>query len=102
MGAAGWVTTIEVDRRLWLCTMCTEELPTPEALGVHLERHREVGHPIYSKRGILLTTTCAKGCGRHFVAQHVRHLSLPSQQFELRAHQALCDGAPPLPRRSPA
>lgn len=68
---------------------------TIDAFAVHLERHRELGVPLYSARGILRSTRCTKGCGRWFTAT--------ARDKERRQHEELCDGSLPLsPSTAPA
>jgi len=69
----------------YLCPECKVQLPH-EAVGPHVERHREVKPPVYDPRsGEQTSRPCPKGCGRHFLK--------PS---EYREHAGLCDGQAPL------
>jgi hypothetical protein len=70
--------------RVYQCPECTHEEPTPELLGSHLERHREVvpaGDTLHP---------CAKGCGRHFPRGY------NGGGRDKHNHEAICDGRPPL------
>jgi hypothetical protein len=71
------------------CPECGELFPRAEDLGPHLERHRPVDGPEFSLRGKLRSVHCPKGCGRWFVIQR-------GGPKELRQHERLCDGSPPL------
>lgn len=77
-----------------VCPECTQTLPPDDAL-FHLERHREVCGPAYSRRGILRSRPCAKGCGRWFESQTNKRAST-----EQRRHESACRGEAPFPRRS--
>jgi uncharacterized C2H2 Zn-finger protein len=70
------------------CPECHEHFQTPEGLGSHLERHREVlpaAPP--SPRGKPRSLPCPRDCGRHFPLKEKR---------EYTAHVALCDGSAPI------
>lgn len=61
---------VQTVARVFFCPECREEFRVPEALGGHLERHRPVGAPVYSrprrKTPVQRSIECPKGCGRHF------------------------------------
>lgn len=74
--------------KLFDCPECRQSFETPEGLGAHLERHREVDPPAPpSPRGKPRSFECPKGCGRHFGR-------LTNE--DARAHIPMCDGSAPL------
>lgn len=76
----------------YACPECDEDFVAPELLGSHLERHREVGFPMFSKTGKPQTKPCPRGCGRHF-----RTKGGGWQRTEMNEHVPLCDGSEPIP-----
>ncbi|HEV3026500.1 MAG TPA: hypothetical protein VG457_02950 [Planctomycetota bacterium] len=71
------------------CPECLQHFETPEGLGSHLERHREVLPPSEPDRaGNPTSRPCPKNCGRHFAIRR--------GAADLNAHLALCDGSSPI------
>lgn len=77
------------------CPECDAEFAAPELLGPHLERHRDVHPPRFSKRGKPRTDACPQGCGRHF-----RTAGLGGERIEMNEHVPLCDGSEPIPAQA--
>ncbi len=77
--------------RLYLCPECYFYSSDPTELGPHIERHREVDEPRFTKTGRPLSVECPKGCGRHF--KRIGSTTLP---VAYREHRNLCDGSLPL------
>ncbi len=57
--------------RIYLCPECDTQCDDTEKMGLHLERHRPVGPPVYSSKpgreDTLKSVACPKGCGRNFI-----------------------------------
>lgn len=74
--------------KFFQCPECHEHFETPDGLGAHLERHREVLPPADpSPRGKPRSVPCPKECGRHFDIKNKK---------ELGHHIPLCDGSAPI------
>lgn len=89
MGQKREAAVAEERAKFFECPECHEHFQTPEGLGSHLERHREVlpaAPP--SPRGKPRSRPCPRGCGRHF--------SLKGEISEWNGHLALCDGSAPI------
>lgn len=80
----------EARYRPLFCPECRIGIDEPERLGVHIERHREVGAPIFGRGGRVVSKPCPKGCGRHFP---------PKGEHDFRRHLQLCEGDAPIPVR---
>lgn len=75
--------------KVFVCPECPERLLSLEALGQHLERHREITAPAApSKRGRPKSRPCPKNCGRFF--------PLIGNNEDWKSHTALCDGSEPI------
>lgn len=81
-------------RRVFVCPECLELYRIPEALGRHLERHRDVGDPVFSRRGVLRSIPCSRGCGRHFERGSSR--TRYGTSYALLEHEVNCDGSKPI------
>lgn len=89
--------------RPFQCPECEHEEPDYEKAPAHMERHRPLGKPYYSKKGKLLSIACIKKCGRYFTAGK----DIPPEDrgasnnltIELRVHLAMCDGQPPITKQ---
>jgi len=80
--------------RSYSCPECRQDFPSPEDLGVHLERHAPADvQPAMSPRGGMLTTPCPKGCGRNFKRKRTED---GSDIKALKYHAMNCDGSPPI------
>lgn len=92
----GATATAERGTRSFDCPECrpgSASFPTPELLGVHLERHRPVDGPQVGPRGKPLTRPCPAGCGRHFLLSGSRAKG-SSRDYD--HHKEICDGSPPI------
>jgi len=82
--------------RIIQCPECPFE-GNGDQVGSHIERHRPMGFPIYSKRGKLVSCLCPKGCGRYFNrpkdALEVPNEGQNNSLNELRFHVLSCDGS---------
>ena len=103
MNSDGQITVADLESQVaakglrpLLCPECFLEF-TPNEMGTHLERHREVLGPLFSKRGLPRSKACPKKCGRYFPLILSTRRRAPHMDYKI--HTALCDGKPPLPPR---
>lgn len=87
--------------RAIVCPECTFEHSDGHQVGMHLERHRPMGFPVYSKKGKLLSTECPRGCKRFFNrgpdVVEVSDQGTNNAIKELSYHIQNCDGSSRLP-----
>ena len=83
------------------CPECKFESSDGAMVGQHIERHRPMGFPIYSKKGKLISTVCPKGCKRFFNrgqdTLEVSDQGANNLIKELTYHAQNCDGSSRLP-----
>lgn len=93
--------TAQLGPRMVQCPECDFEDKDGGIVGSHIERHRQLGVPVYSLRGKLLSKICPKGCGRFFsrptdLTTKVGEEERLNEIRELKQHISVCDGLPPL------
>jgi hypothetical protein len=77
--------------RSYSCPECRQEFPSPEDLGVHLERHSPTDLPVpLNARKTPDAHPCPKGCGRIFPTTRY------GNSKEMDIHATNCDGSPPI------
>ncbi len=92
-GTGVHVYHVEDSPRVFTCPECDVNFKVPEDMGVHLERHREVTHPVFKhdrrKGRVCRSKPCPKGCGRHFSAEGAKN----AKMGQLKEHIPNCDGS---------
>jgi hypothetical protein len=83
-----------IEGRPYMCPECRNEFKDATDFGPHLERHREMTPPMFSKTGKPRSVECPKGCGRHFPRGSDK--AAPGG-LQLAEHVINCDGRPRLP-----